>query len=326
MKKIDLTDVEKKLLHLLQIPSPSGEEQKILMALKKQLLPFFKVVKIFVTPGRYNLLCLKGEPKIILAAHIDTVKEALPIKITRTKIFGRGSCDNKGSAAAMITAALEALKERQNDFALLFTVGEETIFDGVQKVKKFFQQHNIKPKLVIIGEPTDLKIVTAQYGVLCVEFTWFGTAAHSSTLTPDSAIHKMIKDLEKIISVKIPHTVFHVAKTSGGLATNIIANKAQAVLTFRSALPDIKKRLEKILKNLPGKPKCKILKNLLPTNHTKPPFSQHWVRYFTEMAFLPNSIVLGPGSINQAHSKKEFIQRSELKKAVNIYKKILLDN
>lgn len=318
-----LTSVEKNLLNLLHVPSPSNEEQKIIKILTKQLLPFFKIFKIPVTTGRHALFCLKGKPKIILAAHVDTVKGNLPIKIAPSKIFGRGSCDNKGSAAAMITAGIEAVNNSQNNFGLLFTIGEENNFDGAKAAQKFLLKHQIKPKLVIIGEPTDLKIVTAQYGVLCLEISWVGTAAHSSTLSPDSAIHKMINDLKKITAIKIPQTVFHVAQISGGTATNVIAHEAKAIITFRSAQPDLKKRLEKILKKMSGQPKVKILKNLPATNHTKKPFQKNRVRYFTEMAFLPNSIVFGPGSINQAHSTDEFIKRSELKKAVNFYANFL---
>jgi len=318
-----LTNVEKNLLKLLKVSSPSDEEQKIIEVLTKQLSPFFEIKKILVTPNRHALLCLKGQPKVILAAHVDTVKGNLPIKITKTKIFGRGSCDNKGSAAAMITAGLEALKNHQNNFGLLFTIGEEVSFDGAVAAKKFLSKHNFKPKLIVIGEPTDLKTVTAQYGVFCIELAWSGTAAHSSILSPDSAIHKMIKDLAIITAAKIPQTVFHVAKISGGTAANVIADEAKAMLTFRSALPDIKKRVETILKKMSGRPKYKILKNIPATNHSKPPFQENWVRYFTEMAFLTNSIVLGPGSIKQAHSKNEFISRSGLNEAVEIYKKIL---
>ena len=307
----------------MRVPSPSGREQKIIKILTKQLSPVFKISKIPVTAGRHCLLCTKGRPEIILAAHVDTVEGNLPIKITKTKIFGRGSCDNKGSAAAMITAALEAVKNGQNNFGLLFTIGEETNFDGAEAAKKFLSRRSFKTKLIVIGEPTGLKIVTAQYGVLCLELAWSGTAAHSSLLRPDSAIHKMTNDLKKILAVKIPQTVFHAAKISGGTAANIIADEAKAVLAFRSALPNIKKRVEIMIKKMSGKPKGKILKNLPPTNHTTPSFHGNWARYFTEMAFLPNSIVCGPGSIEQAHSKNEFLERSELNKAAKVYKKIL---
>ena len=189
--------------------------------------------------------------------------------------------------------------------------------------KKFLAKHNFKPKLIVIGEPTDLKIVTAQYSVFCFELVWSGTAAHSSILSPDSAVHKMIRDLATITAVKIPQTVFHVAKISGGTAANVIADEARAMLTFRSALPDLKRRVKTIIKKMSGRPKYKILKNIPATNHSKPPFQENWVRYFTEMTFLPNSMVLGPGSIKQAHSKNEFVSRSELNEAVEIYKKIL---
>ena len=48
-------------------------------------------------------------------------------------MYGRGSCDAKGIAAAMIGAANELVSEGRNDVGLLFVVGEETYSDGADR-------------------------------------------------------------------------------------------------------------------------------------------------------------------------------------------------
>jgi acetylornithine deacetylase len=317
------TNPEKNLLRLLRVPSPSGQEHKIIKIIEQSLANNFLVKKIPVSKNRHNLFLLKGKPRVVLAAHVDTVIGDLSIKNQKNFITGRGSCDNKGAAAAMIAAALEATEKKLDNFALLFTVGEEVDFCGAIKAAKFFKKQKITPQLIVIGEPTDLKIVTAQYGVLVMKLSCSGTAAHSSLPDPDSAIHKLVLDLNKILEFKFPKTIFHLAQISGGQAPNIIADRAEAVLTFRSADKNLKNKIIKKIRRISKTISIEILKNLPPTNHASDEFPNLWVSYFTEMAFLTKSIVLGPGSIKLAHSKKERVPKKELRAVKNKYLEIL---
>src|SRR5690242_10448079 len=78
------------------------------------------------TPGRCNVLAKLGRPDVVLTTHIDCVPPFLPPRETPTHHEGRGACDAKGIAAAMLAAG-ESLRSRGiRDFGLLFVVGEET--------------------------------------------------------------------------------------------------------------------------------------------------------------------------------------------------------
>ncbi len=312
------TPLEQLLLELLHIPSESGHEEEILEMMIKKIPQKLTTQKIPVSDGRYNILSTIGTPKIIFAAHIDTVIGQLPIDSDEHNIYGRGSCDNKAAAAAMIFAAQQALAANTTDFGLLFTVGEETTFDGAQFGARFLLQHHIIPELIVIGEPTGLEVITCQKGVLCIELTSTGTMAHSSIQNPDSAVHKLIPALQNILELNFPDTLMNIAQISGGEAENIIAPRATAIVTWRSELVDIQERVEKLLaaqKDI----HVIIKKNITPVVREWKNFPKKSVSFFTEMAFFKNSIVCGPGDIRHAHSENEFVPRYELSRVVEKY-------
>jgi len=128
---MELTEAEKLLIDLLNIPSESGREQQLTETVLNRLkAASFQVEKIPVSDDRFCVLAIEGTPKILLAAHLDTVVGQLEVSADEENVYGRGSCDTKGSAAAMIVAAEKAATAGATDFGLLFTVGEETSFDG----------------------------------------------------------------------------------------------------------------------------------------------------------------------------------------------------
>jgi acetylornithine deacetylase/succinyl-diaminopimelate desuccinylase-like protein len=93
---------------------------------------------------------------------------------------------------------------------------------------------------------------------------------------------------------------------------------------WRSLLPDIRTRVEEKLAaiNIPHQHILK--KELAPVDHASEHFPKNAVSYFTEMFFFENSIVLGPGGIEDAHTENEKVSREELRRAVGIYQNFLL--
>lgn len=321
-----LQPVEKLLLDLLHIPSVTGQEVPVADFLYNKLQEDFldaHLEKIMVDENRYDILMIKGEPKSLFVAHMDTVVGDLEVGYDDDKIYGRGSCDNKNSIASMYTAALHAQSAGKNNFGLLFTVGEESTFDGAAVAQKFLQQENIAPELVIVGEPTQGKIVTAQKGVLCVEFKCTGTQEHSSVEQPDSAIHKLLDVLAHVRTLKIPQSIMNVALINGGAAENIVAGEATATVTWRTSSLHAKELLEEHMKQCNIAHEKIIHKDIAPARNTSGKFAEYEVNYFTEMFFFKNSIVLGAGNIKHAHTKDEFILRQELVDIVAEYESFL---
>jgi putative selenium metabolism hydrolase len=202
----------KQLSELVKISSLSGDEEKVIRYIEKE----FKncgadEVQI---DGLGNVIARLGNkgPVIAFDAHIDTVDigqrelwnfEPRSGEIKDSKVFGRGSSDQKGGMASMITA-LKILKESKADLPFtLFFVGSvlEEDCDGLcwQYIVK---EDKIKPDIVILTEPTDGKINRGQRGRMEIEIVVTGLSCHGSAPERgDNAIYKLspiIAAIEKL--------------------------------------------------------------------------------------------------------------------------------
>jgi len=318
-----LTNTEELLIELLNVPSESGNEVALAELLAEKLANQFSVEKIPVADDRFDVLATVGTPKTLLVAHIDTVPGQLEVRADEENIYGRGSCDNKGAAAAMVGAAEQALAQGQTDFGLLFTVGEETSCDGAEAAVKILKEKQLAPKLIVIGEPTGLEIVTAQKGILAGVISCGGARAHSSLAERDSATEKLVRILNQLMTTCPPDTLFNIGELSGGEAENIVADKASAKVSWRTSQPNFQKRVEQVVAELGVECRIDFFTEMQPVDRTQPSFARNEVAYFSEMFFFENSILLGPGDIKNAHTDSEFVPRAELNAVVERYLDLL---
>lgn len=130
---------------LVETPSVSKCELKISQLLKDYTEKAGLTVQLqMVGPGpqRYNVYADFGkirDTKVLVICHIDTVPPLLPYHIEDTKIYGRGSCDAKGSVATQIMSYVSLFKSgnlKEGDASLLFVVDEEFSGLGMRAVSK----------------------------------------------------------------------------------------------------------------------------------------------------------------------------------------------
>jgi acetylornithine deacetylase len=323
-----MISVENLLKDLINIPSTSGKENIIANYIAKLLQENnFKVQKNWVDKKRFNIIAKIGDPKIYLSAHMDTVTPFIKFKKDEKYIYGRGSCDTKASIASMLIAGINAKSNGINNFGLIFTNGEEVDFDGIKSLIK----SDIKIPFIVVGEPSSCRPINGHFGILNIKVTITGKAAHTSNPKKGiNAINLLIEAIKKINKVKIhPETPFSLVKIEGGVADNIVPQTASAIFGLRPSpndKNDYKKFFDSTLnsKNV----KTEVLINVPPISFSIPKELNflgkgQTVKYFTELSFCKNGIVLGPGDIKFAHSPNEKILKSELPKAVDIYQKIL---
>lgn len=184
--------------------------------------------------------------------------------------------------------------------------------------------------MVIVGEPTDLKVISSHFGFLSFKIQSVGIAAHSSKPKEGrNAIVQLLYVVQKIISMKLQHgSILCLGKISGGTADNVIPSFASASFSMRIAPEDKTNYFEIIsqhliehvtleapyqVKGASYKPTSEL--DFLPVGDR--------AKYFTELSFFQHGVILGPGSVNDAHKDTEKIVKSELHEAVNIYKQIL---
>ena len=326
-------------------------------------------------PGRPNIVAkLPGKTPggIIMEAHMDTVSvEGMTIPpfdpvIKDGLMYGRGSCDTKGSLACMMHAM--ALLKRNGivpatDVYLAGAIDEELAYRGVVKLL----EHGVNWKYGIIGEPTESEIVVACKGVIRFPLVCRGKAAHSSRpWEGHSAIHDMGEMLHVIKTVLIPeymkkthpmlgYSTINVGVIEGGELINIVPAECRVEIDVR-ALPgqtydqvkaDFEREIAKLKADDPTFD-CTVEEPLLldyametaqdspivttAVEVSKAVQGKDTVKavYFDcdgttlDRAGVPN-IVLGPGSINQAHSAVEFVEIAQLTRCAELYAGICAD-
>ena len=210
-----------------------------------------------VLPGRFNVLGTLEPPQfrktLIWEAHMDTTKvEGMTIPpfeptVEDGKLYGRGSCDTKGSLAAMLVA-LKMLSRRQGSLrtrvVLVASVDEETSFGGVKR----FVELGGKGDLALVGEPTSLDLVVAHKGAVRWRIITHGKAAHSARPELGSnAIYKMARVVTAIEEGVIPrlsnkshpllgNPTISVGTIEGGQQSNIVPDRC-AIQIDRRLLP-----------------------------------------------------------------------------------------
>jgi acetylornithine deacetylase len=316
---------------LVDIPSVTGDESGLADFLSALLTEErFEVRSQDVGAGRRNLLAvLGGTPAVILCTHMDTVPGWVAAGEDGVHLYGRGACDAKGIMAAMIVAAGELRDEGVKDIGLLFLVGEETDSAGAK------QANLMSPgsRFIIVGEPTGNTLATAHKGVLTLTLTARGKAGHSAyPEMGESAILKLLdvlSDIRKLDFGRDPvlgTTVMNVGRISGGAASNVIAGTAEAVLSFRTGVsPD--QVLDGVREAAAGRAEIAVQTKSRPqVLFTPAGFPTGLMPYGTDIPHLTafgRPLLLGPGSVLDAHVENERVEKKQLAEAVDIYKKLV---
>jgi acetylornithine deacetylase len=314
---------------LIDIPSVTGEENAVGEFLAEHLEGVgYRVERQQVVEGLFNVIATTEEPpRIVFSTHMDTVPPFIASSEDDEFIHGRGSCDAKGIMAAQIFAAERLRAEGVKDIGLLFTVDEELGSAGAQLAN----DHPLarECRYLINGEPTDSRLATGTKGSVRVVITTEGRAAHSAyPEAGESAIEKLLDILQNIRAVEWPEDSFfgtttcNIGVLNGGTRPNVIPDKARAELQFRLGI-DIE-QLKKVVEDaVGGRGHIEYATAHDPVRlYAVPGFEQCVVRFTTDIPYLSDwgqALLLGPGSILDAHTDHERISKRELTDAVEIY-------
>jgi acetylornithine deacetylase len=287
----------------------------------------FDASKMPVDGERSNVLATwpgHPRPEIVFSTHMDTVPPFIASSEDETRIFGRGSCDAKGIIAAQIMAA-EKLRAAGVFVGLLFLVGEETNSIGALEAN----QHPIGARFMINGEPTDNRLALASKGSLHVVLTARGKMAHSAyPELGESAIDKLVEALHRLHAMKLPETADvgpctkNVGTIEGGRARNVISDFARAELFYRLVGPgeDLRRR---IVDAVGGLVEVEFTREApFMRMHTIGGLPTMVAAFTTDVPSLTNwgmPLLIGPGSIHVAHTEGEFVEKTQLTEAVELY-------
>lgn len=304
-------------------------------------------------------------PGVVLAGHLDTVEvidyaDPFAGVMTDERIYGRGACDMKAALACYLEVA-EVLATLDVDLrgplAIAGVADEEFCQAGAKNVAALLPETD----LVVIGEPTELRICSASKGLAAFTLSAEGVATHGSV--PEAgrnaimqvarlalAVEQYGTDLEAVRHPLLGSPVVNVGVVRGGSKPNVVPPSAEI---------DLSRRL------LPGESASVAREELLSVLEREFAerdwsLSDPWwavdpyenrspgvVAAFQSSAerqdlanadttgflassdaayFGPPVVIFGPGSLNQAHSLDEWVPISDLVTATAVYLQFLIDH
>jgi acetylornithine deacetylase len=221
-------------VQLVRVPSPDGSKANL-----------------------YATLGPKAPGGIVLSGHTDVVPvdgqdwQSDPWTLTEKdgRLYGRGTADMKSFSAIALALVPEFLaRGLRTPLHFALSYDEEVGCIGVRPLIARITERFARPRLVIVGEPTGMQVVTAHKGIRAFITTVRGHEVHSSqTHKGVNAIAvaaelirflgELAKKQEKIGDAtgrfEPPYTSIHVGMIEGGTALNIVPRHCRFLWEFR---------------------------------------------------------------------------------------------
>ncbi len=341
-----------------------------------------------VGDGTLNLFLKWGTPSVVFCTHMDTVPPYIAPEfpelpegsdvsqtslrdpshlrwappsypaeggqsfrdVTSLRITGRGSCDAKGQIFAMYTACKELEAKGCTGFGLLILAGEETGSWGA----KAFSKTGFEAPFLIVGEPTDNKMVSAAKGTLSYDLKFTGEAFHSgypqcgtSAVELFNQFYNALKAVEWGLDPELGETTWNIGLLHSDNPQNILSPELTCRLYFRTTFLS-HQAVQDWMAGAPEALSSALLRNPVRANAperasapllavtprggdvparyvTLPGFESAPVAFGSDAPHLTgfgHKIICGPGSIKVAHRDNENVLVADLEKAVEQYVKM----
>ncbi|WP_422377179.1 acetylornithine deacetylase [Roseibium sp.] len=331
------------------------------------------------TGKKANLVAAIGpqdRPGIVLSGHTDVVPaleegwRTRPFELVETagRLVGRGSCDMKGFVACILAMVPEFVEARINrPIWICLSHDEEVGCLGAPAIASWLAKRPVPPFLAIVGEPTEMRLVTGQKGKIAMRCHVHGTSGHSS-FAPDHV--NAVAYAARIVSLiaaraerfrcegpfdpdfTVPHSTMLATMIQGGVATNITPERCSFTFEIRS-LPvhDARAELAGLMTDVAGTlvPEMQdinpatgvvfeeifsypamgdgtdsmgflLFRDIMPDWSGKVSYGSEG-GVFEQVGGIP-SIIVGPGSIAQAHKPGEFIEIEQLDKCLGFLRQM----
>jgi acetylornithine deacetylase len=371
-----MTTTADHLLNLIRIPSVSSSSNREVIEYARHALSLagwstremmyldangIEKVNLIAAPPQQDNAAHSVD--LAFVCHTDTVpfsaswKDALSPFIKDGLLYGCGACDVKGFLACLLQAASQTHGRWIEGLRIVLTADEEI---GCLGAKHLLACDALRPKRLVIGEPTSLHVARAGKGYCLSEIVVHGIEAHSALPEQGaSAIYaasRLIRSIELLAEAlaKETHELFSPSFTSlnvgtiqGGTAKNIIPGECRFLIEWRpipglppSRIPDAIQAFADELQTRDPRLKITIhhlrqqagfetpenaslvdaLVKLTGRPATSIPFGSE-ASLFAPVA--DETVVFGPGDMRTAHSDREVISLSELDEAVTVLKRLM---
>lgn len=312
------------LIEIMGVESTSGMENSVAEYIKDNYFPEGAELEIQdIDNGMVNLFYKWGKPEVIFCSHFDTVPPYIPPRMEGDTIYGRGSCDAKGQIAYLAEVCRRLHERGETNFGLLMLAGEEVGSYGARRANELIEGC----RYVIVGEPTENKLIKAQKGNMLAEVEFFGRAFHSGyPERGDNAIQRMVDFVNRINGLEFPEdpllgkTTYNIGNLSADNARNIVADYVTMKIFFRTTFMTHDILVKMVEEICDDQTKIEFAYGDVPIEfHTMDGFETGVVSYGSDAPELTNlgkPMLYGPGSIFTAHTDDEHIKIADMEKAV----------
>lgn len=318
------------LIQLMKIDSTSGSEGELADYIAGNFhQPGADLETQDAGDGTMNLLYRWGTPEIIFCTHLDTVPPYIGPVAGRNMISGRGACDAKGQIITAWNVCKELCLEGETNFGLLLVAGEETGSKGAKAANSLIRDC----KYVIIGEPTENKLIRAGKGIQLYDVQISGISCHSGyPQYGESAIEGMRAFLNSLDALEFPldhilgATTFNIGMLASGNAYNVLPDLVSFKLYFRTTF-ESHDLIGNALRSIAGeKHRITMVREDKPFEYYHPDgFETDTVAFGCDGPSLTNlgkCLLYGPGSIRTAHTDNEHILIEDIETAISDLKNI----
>ena len=276
------------------------------------------------------------------------------------RLYGRGACDMKGGIAAMCAAAILLHREHaplRGTLRLVFVADEEHANLGMHA----FLDHHEPADYAVLGEPTDLHVAIAHRGVARYYIDLHGHACHAALRTGrETAVTKAARAVlamnalnEEMLATRhpvLPAPSIVVTQMQGYEKDNVVPGDVRLLTDYR-VLPGMtqeqaKKTIQDALDEagiegytlekrffMPGGEVaasepfvdvcCETAAQINGREERACAFDASCEQCFLVEAGV-KTVVLGPGSLDQAHTVDEYVETAQLGRAALLYRALAL--
>ena len=279
------------------------------------------------------------------------------------RLYGRGSCDTKAGMAALLDALERVLRRGTLRRNLIIVgesdeeLGSLGVFDVLEHLEK---RPSLEPDWVIATEPTSLRVVTHHKGIAIARLVAHGRACHSSDPSAGRnaivamsravlALDALSGEVSEHRDARLGQATLSVGVISGGQAPNIVPDEARLAID-RRLLPgetaeQVREEIEDALRRHGVEDvevvECRMEKGSLGTPEDHPavkacqsalrkaglPIEPGTVAFGTDAGVFAQhalpGVVIGPGSIDRAHTAREYVELDQVENAVDVFVGIL---
>ena len=323
-------------LELVDIPSESRDEER----LAAHVIEVLRGGRVPVRDlGDTCVLAGPQDAPVLLAGHLDTVpaQDNRPWRIDGGRVHGLGASDMKGALAVMLELVLAGAPYR----CLFF--GREELPSSESALAPLLERDPLEAELVVMMEPTACELHAGCLGNIGATWAFLGRSGHSARpWTADNAIERAAAGVTALAAqAPAPHVfdglefveVASVTRIAGGIADNVIPDRAECHVNFRYAPgrtpAEAEARLAelcaghgelRIESNSPSGPVAtgpRVAALVAAGGLTRAP-KQAWTPVAEFGMVGLDAVNFGPGDPAQAHRRDESVEIAALERAYRV--------